>query len=610
MCGINGITRNDRILIERMNQVTAHRGPDGSFIYEDKGVTLGHNRLSVIDVREVANQPFLSDDGRYVIVYNGELYNFKELKAELNGYTYRTVGDTEVVLNAYRKWGSAAVKRFNGMFAFAIWDTKEQTLFLARDRFGIKPLYYGFHNDAFVFSSEIKGVLEAGIPRVLHMSAFMLYMQLLYVPGKETLFEGVERLLPGTMMTYKDGVISTETYYTIPHTPLTTKSSYSELTQGILDRLDQGVTRQLISDVPLGIYLSGGIDSTAVLDSATRMHGQMETFSIGFDLGQEEESDKFNADFDLAERTAKHYGARHRGYTIQGSEVVPLLMQATRHHDMPIGNLTALAQLKLAEEAKKQVTVVLGGDGGDELFGGYKRHALAQRLLYYWKLPAVLRKFAPPRLRKANVTEWEKRYMLFLAQKDNILHRILNVNHSSPLASFYRSEYFSGTTNASFLDDMMRADLGSWLPDESLLRSDTMSMAYGLEERVPLLDNDLADFAHHIPSRYKVTLTHTKKIFKDALRTRLPEHVFNQPKRGWISPGAKWLRRTEMQSYTHEVLDATYYAETSSLFNWDELQDMYASHIEKREYHLTPLWAVIAFQIWAKEYNVTVPHAS
>ncbi len=608
MCGINGITQQNKELVERMNFVTKHRGPDGSHISELEGVTLGHNRLSIIDVREIANQPFVSDDGRYTIVYNGELYNFKELKSELSEYTYKTEGDTEVLLNAYRAWGSACVNRFNGIFAFAIWDAEKKELFLARDQFGVKPLYYTMHAGKFIFSSEIKAILESDIPRVMNATAFSHYMRLLYTPGEDTLFAGIKRLLPGYTLVFKNGVVTTSPYYTLPQASLSTSASLSQIHERVRDALDTSVKRQLIADVPVGVYLSGGIDSTAVVDAVSRVHGAIDTFSIGFDLEAGEEAGKFNADFEMAEMTARHYGTRHHGHMLKSEDVVSLIEESVWHMDEPVANLTTLAQLKLAEYAKKEVSVVLGGDGGDELFGGYKRHGFAKRLLPYWHLPKMLREIAPLRVRKANVNSWSERYLLFLSQKDDILSRILATPHSTDTDTYFKEHYFSNTTSATFLDDMMQADLNSWLVDESLLRSDKMSMAHGLEQRVPLLDIDFAILSRTIPSTYKTTFFDTKKVFKDSLKGRLPAHVLNQPKRGWISPGAKWLRRPEVAEYISTVLSPTYYPETAHLFNWPEIGRMYEAHRARTEYHLAPLWSVIVFQIWARRFSITAPH--
>lgn len=589
-----------------MNAVTSHRGPDGSAVWVSSEVTLGHNRLSIIDLRDVANQPFVSDDGRFILVYNGELYNYRELKSELSAFTYRTESDTEVLLNAYRTWGKQCVKRFNGIFAFGIWDKERQELFLARDQFGIKPLYYTESKSWLAFSSEIKSLLLLDIEPVLDHTAFNHYMRLLYTPGEQTLFTGVKRLLPGHTLAVSKGNVHIERYYEVPNAAHEMRESRENLHERIRKALDTSVRRQLVADVPVGVYLSGGIDSTAVLDSVTRVHGSIDTFSIGYDLAEVEEAKKFNADFELAAKTSAHYGTRHHGYKLDSKDVLSLIETSVWHMDEPVANLTALAQMKLAEYAKRDVTVVLGGDGGDELFGGYKRHVHARRLLFYWQLPKALRALVPLRLRKADLDSWAERYMLFLAQKDNILRRILKDPGNDATTAFFNTEYFSETRRGTFLDDMMRADMGSWLVNESLLRSDKMSMAYGLEERVPFLDTEFVELARAIPWDQKTTLFDTKKILKDALRDRLPAHVFNQPKRGWISPAAKWLRRPEVAAYITEVLSPSYYGETAGLFRWEEITRMYAEHRERTAYHLTPLWSVIVFQVWARKFGILV----
>ncbi len=604
MCGINGVIGEKKELIERMNRVTVHRGPDGSKIWESGDITLGQNRLSIIDLRSVADQPFVSADGRFVVLLNGEIYNYRELKTELSQFQFRSEGDTEVLLNAYRMWGKQCVGRLNGIFSFAIWDAQEKELFIARDPIGVKPLYYFHDKKSFVFSSEIKAVLEGGMERSLNRDAFSKYMCLLYTPGESTLISGIQRLLPGHTLTYKEGEIVLNQYYSIPISQNEVGVSKGELESRIRTTFDAVISRQLIADVPVGVYLSGGIDSTVITDVVSRVHSNIDTFSIGFDLEDNEESEKFNADYNLAEKTAKHYGTHHHGFKLDSKDVVTLLEEHVWHMDEPVGNLTALAQLKLAEYAKKHVSVVLGGDGGDELFGGYKRHGLAKKLLMYWRLPELLRTHAPARLQKANLDTWAARYLLFLGQKDDVLSRLCNGVDRKSTVDFFQSHFFEKTTPQTFLDDMMRADLSSWLVDESLLRSDKMAMAHGLEQRVPFLDTELVELARGIPSTYKVTLTETKKILKDAFKDRLPSYVLNQPKRGWISPGAKWLRRPEVSEYIKTVLSPSYYEETRHLFKWSNIEQMYGDHTSRKGYYLTPLWSVIVFQIWARRFSI------
>ncbi len=431
-------------------------------------------------------------------------------------------------------------------------------------------------------------------------------MRLLYTPDADTLFEGVKKVLPGHMLTFANGRVAINQYYTIPEGGTDTKTSRVDFHTRIQTSLDRAVKRQLVADVPVGVYLSGGIDSTAVVDAVSRVHGNIDTFSIGFELEEHEESEKFNTDAILASKTAQHYGTKHHEYTLESRDIVSLIEESIWHMDEPVGNLTTLAQMKLAEYARKDVTVVLGGDGGDEIFGGYKRHGFARRLLPYWRLPGTLRTLAPNRLRKANLDSWTDRYLLFLAQKDTTLNTLLRETHVDITTPYFKEQYFKNTTSATFLDDMMRADLNSWLVDESLLRSDKMSMAHGLEQRVPLLDIDMVALARSIPASYKVTYFETKKIFKDSLKGRIPEYVFNQPKRGWIAPGAKWLRRPEVASYVKTVLSPAYYEPTSALFNWPLIERMYGEHTERRGYHLTPLWSVIVFQVWARRFGILV----
>jgi asparagine synthase (glutamine-hydrolysing) len=409
------------------------------------------------------------------------------------------------------------------------------------------------------------------------------------------------------MLTWQGGKLTIEAYYHIPDAVPSVEKQRAHMREEVECMIDAAVKRQLVADVPVGIYLSGGIDSSIVTDSVMRQVGEASTFSIGFDLEKDEESAKFNADALLAEKTASHYGTRHYAYTLESKNIPELLEDLVWHMDEPVGNLTALAQRALATYARRDVTVVLGGDGGDELFGGYKRHSLAHKLRYYWMIPSPIRSLLPLRYRKANAESWTDRYLLFLAQKEPVMQSLLvTPDVYNRTYAYFHDTYFAHTTRNTFLDDMMRADLSSWLVDESLLRSDKMSMASGLEQRVPFLDPDVVSLARSIPAREKVTLSDTKKILKDAFRHRLPEYIFNQPKRGWIAPTAKWLRRSDVREYVTNVLSPSYYRETASLFHWQHIEQMYHDHREKKGYYLAPLWSVVMFQVWARRFKITI----
>ncbi len=609
MCAINGFNFKNEELIRKMNQITSHRGPDATGVFLDDEISLGHNRLSIIDLSEKANQPMHSFDNKQIIIFNGEIYNFKELKNELQNYPFKTESDTEVILAAYKKWGNGCVKKFNGIFAFAIWDNEKKELYIARDHIGVKPLYY--HNDGgkFIFSSEIKGILEHGIERVLDMEAFNHYLRVLYVPEPLTMFKGIYKFPPASFGIFKNGNLKITHYWAIENLDYL-KESKDFIKKELQEKVFESVKKQLISDRPLGIYLSGGIDSSVVLDSVSRIRNNIDTFSVGFDLREEEERDKFNQDFYLARKTAKFYNTNHHEVLLSPQDVLDIFEKTVYHLDEPISNATAVSMMKLAEFAKSNADVILGGDGGDELFGGYDRYRLSLISSYYQKIPGILRKIVASlasneRLKKLNLPAGIDRFALFMFQKDKILQKVIRGNIlTRQTYDFFRKKYFSAKTNRKFEELFMNTDRRSWLVDESLMMTDKMSMSFGLEARVPLLDKELVEFAWRIPLKYKVSMFNTKIILKESFRGRIPDFLFNQPKRGWFSPAAKWLRHPKIYAMVKDALSRNYYKETAPLFKWDNLEKVLKDHHDRKEYNLTILWAILIFQTWAKQYNI------
>ncbi len=600
MCAINGCTGNDSELMDRMVRATKHRGPDASRVWTTDDVSFGYNRLAIIDLDQRAMQPMQSHTQRYTLIFNGEIYNFKELKTELSQYPYRTESDTEVILAAFEAWGVSALERLNGMFALAIWDSHEKKLILARDPVGIKPLYYAVHGGTLVFSSEVRGVLESGIPRILNRDAFFHFMRLMYVPADMTMIEGVHKLLPGHTLTFHNGVLATGTFQSKSQS--SAHPTYNEGVRQVRETVERAVERQLVSDRPIGIYLSGGIDSTVVLAAASAKHPKLNTYSVGFDLAESEESEKFNADSVLAKQTAAHFGATHHEYMLRASEVSDLFPRMIHAMDQPIGNATTLAQLYLAEKTKSTATVVLSGEGGDELFGGYERYRLALIAERYARfLPPGLEKLLPGSLKHLRLKGID-RYAQLMFQKDAEILPILSPFVPPDTRAVFAADFMG---EADIGDQLMRADLAHWLVDEALLRADTMSMGASLEARVPLLDLEVLSLANSLPRVWKVDTSRTKKILKDAFADLIPYSVLHQPKRGWFSPGAKWLRRPEFVELANEVFSDGY-TDASKLFSGPKLRGMWEQHKEKRAYHYTALWASLVFLAWAKEYKVTL----
>lgn len=598
MCAINGYLGENRELGERMNSATAHRGPDSSRVQVESAVTFGHNRLAIIDLEERSSQPMESASGRYVIIFNGEIYNFRALREELAPYLFKTEGDTEVILAAYERWGVEAFTRLNGIFALALWDREEKTLLLVRDPQGIKPLYYAHLDGHLVFSSEMKALFAAGVPRTLNTPSLSQYLRLMYVPDPDTLIAGIKTVPRGHLLRAHAGSTVVESYAkeVVRERP----QSYTDAKQLVRNEVEAAVARQLVSDRPVGIYLSGGIDSSAVLASASLVHPHINTYSVGFALSEGEEVEKFNADSDIAARTAHHFGATHHSFSLSTDDALSLAQTVACSSDQPIGNATLLAQYYLASKVKPTATVVLSGEGGDELFGGYERYRLAhiaQVLGPY--IPEALASLVS-RLQKVHLSGLD-RFAQLMFQEEEVLSQVLREPASREATRVVFASYFSG---GDIVRELMRADESGWLVGEALMRADIAGMASSVEVRVPLLDREVVALAHTLPTEWLVTFGSTKRILKDAFRDRLPEELFRQPKRGWFSPGAKWLRHPGFVALADEAFSASYAPHTASLFDFDAIRALWEAHRGKRAYHFTMLWAVLMFQLWAREHDV------
>ncbi|OGH70083.1 MAG: asparagine synthase (glutamine-hydrolyzing) [Candidatus Magasanikbacteria bacterium RIFCSPHIGHO2_01_FULL_47_8] len=616
MCGINGFNFKNEDLILKMNQATSHRGPDETAVWCADEISFGHNRLAIIDLSPRGAQPMWDAARELVIIFNGEIYNFQELRDELkNKYTFSSASDTEVMLYAYREWGKDCVKKFNGIFAFAIWDTRAKKLFIARDPLGIKPLYYFYDGKQFIFSSEIKAILEHCIPREVNREAFNLYFQLLYIPEPHTMFQGIKKLPPASYLELNhDGKIQIEKYWQV--NDFSDVSSYHDTKNEIKKLFKDSVRRQLISDRPVGVFLSGGIDSTAMLGAVSEFHsGKVKTFSVGFKDSQNPK--KFNADFFLAQKTARHYDTDHHELLIGPEDIKNNLEKIARHLDEPNFNPTAGAIFLLSKMAKEKVAVVLGGDGGDELFGGYPRYYYSRLLSYYQVLPQLMRSGVDSLVRLLNHSNLADRLNLtganrvlaFLAQKEGLLKRAISPDiYQAELAgNFLTNKYFGNKLPThDFEKYFMDIDREGWLVDESLMRTDKMTMAAGLEERVPILDYRLVALSAKIPTSWKFSVWNQtpstfqgKQIWRDAIRDYLPTHIINEQKRGWFTPMAKWLRG-EFKDTVSEILSPQNL--NSEFFNADEVQKIWQDHLSGKQYNLNIIWAIVMWQLWYNQF--------
>ena len=616
MCAINGCNFVDGDLIDRMNTATIHRGPDNTGVFCGNGVSLGHNRLSIIDTSPRSNQPMQSNSGRYTVTFNGEIYNYRELRKELQPkYDFKTDGDAEVILAAYERWGSESFTKLSGIFALCIFDREKEALIVARDQLGVKPLYYHWKNGAFVFSSELRGVLEAEhIDRKVSVVALNHFIRLNYVPAPLTMVEGVYKFPAASFGIITKDNLSIQSFW--PQQPLSEKSqcksSKSEIAVNVKKIVTRVVKRQLISDRPVGVYLSGGIDSSVILDRVASVRGNIETFSVGFELDENEGRDRFNVDYDLARQTAQHYGTNHNEVKVSSDDIVKRFEQDLSSIDEPIFSPTMLPRIMLAQMAKKKVDVTLVGDGADELFGGYKRYMITQQMALYQVLaPSIVRKHFErlhPNLAKLNTKAGLDLYKQFMFRKDQDTKNILNATYQDLAATdeLFRDQFFNTASSQTMLGEFMSVCRKSWVTDFALMLGDKTTMSTALEARVPFLDTELVEFATSIPTKYKADLFNTKIILKEAFKNDIPEFLLDKPKHGWISPGAKWLRHERFFNLVKEILHPDYYVPTNDLFNWSIIQNKLELHRKGEEYNLDTIWLMLTFQVWAKTMKVTV----
>lgn len=629
MCGINGFTFSDKGLIQAMNETIAHRGPDQQGTYIDKALTLGHLRLSIIDLSEAGRNPMPNRDESIWIIFNGEIYNFQEIREELlsKGYSFRSKTDTEVVLYAYQEWGEGCVKKFNGMWAFALYDLRRQKLFLSRDRLGKKPLYYHFDGKNLFFSSEIKALLKAGIDKTLDGDAVNAFVRLTYIPQPLTIFEKIRKLPPASNLTFdlQKRTLHIEKFWSIePQADL--NLSEKEWIEKIRELFFDSVKRRLIADRPIGFFLSGGIDSTSVLAAAHHLKGKgLKTFSVRFETKSELE--KYNKDAELARISSAFYGTEHTEYSIGTKEVLENIEKVIYHMDEPISNATFLATYLLSQEAKKKVDVILGGDGGDELFGGYPKYRTSVLLGHYARIPRSLRvHLFSPLLEKMlrgcfdlsrgldpqSGVDW---YLYFQSEPESVISPLFlkEKNHPEVVRDLFQRLYFQRKyTLKEMHKKVMLTDMQTWLNDEEMMRTDKMTMAWSLEQRCPLLDYRLVELSTQIPTHLKIKGKELKWIFKQAMEKDLPPEVVeaSQKKRGFLSPTSKWIRE-ELKPLAQDMLSEAALKKTG-FFDPHVVQAMLEGHLRGakagepiilgKNYSATILWSLMVFQLWHRKF--------
>ncbi len=595
MCGIAGFAGfEDKVLVKEMTNSLAHRGPDDLGFYSDKGISIGHRRLSIIDLSKRATQPLCNEDGSIWVVVNGETYNFKELRSDLEkkGHRFKSDSDSEVIVHLYEEHGVDFLARVQGMFALALWDQGSKTLILARDRVGKKPLYYMVKDGHLFFASEIKALLKAEIPVRVDLKAMNYFMHLGFVPGEITMFKGVRKLKPGQLLIFKKGEIETKLYWDI--------TDFSNIPNGenffgkrVKELLLNSISERLVSDRPLGLFLSGGVDSSTVLFFLEEIIGasKLKTFSVGFDVDVERE--KFNQDLSIARRTSEYFGTCHHEVMVSERDLIENFENVVYHMDEPIENETQIAMYMLAKYAKKEVAVVLSGNGGDELFGGYPRYSkytkqpVKSAMDLVSRLPIDVKKFVVSNLLNKLFPEFEK------------IGKIAPEYYNKSFIADYVSRWYFNS-KIPLGKRIMYIDLKNKLAENFLMTTDKMTMAHGLEQREPLLDFRLVEFAYRIPMKYKINCGETKFILKELGRKRLPAEVY-QGKNYFFAPAAKWLR-TEFGEVAEHYLSKEA-LKRAGYFDPVYVNNMLKRHVEVKEYNRSMIWKVLTFQAW---YNTFV----
>jgi len=619
MCGIAGLIKDsgpDLAVVRRMTEIMAHRGPDEEGFWADQKIALGQRRLSIIDV-ESGHQPMTNEDGSVVLVCNGEIYNSPSLREELvrSRHAFRTRTDVEVILHLYEEMGPECVRKLRGMFGFAIWDAKSKTLMLARDHLGQKPLFFHHGNGAFVFASEVKGVLESGlVERRIDLEALWHYMSLRFIPDRMTLFEGVQKLPAASYLIYRDGKVTVERYWSLDYLnklPMEER----EIEERLNELLVETVKLHLLSDVRVGAFLSGGIDSSTIAAIMAKVSDSpIPTFSIGV-----KESD-FN-ELPFARQVARRYGTEHHEWVVR-ADVVHLIPSMVWHMDEPSDPFGVGVYL-VSKLTRQHVKVALGGDGGDELFAGYDRF-LGNRLAdSYCILPEWFRKGVMRRLAKAvpdsygykslaqkirwmndmSFTSRGRRYaesMSFLRFTNEAKNRLFTDKAESAMDQPDSTEkvlaFFDADCVSELVDRMLYTDVMTRLPDHLLVILDRMAMAHSLEGRSPYVDYKMVEFAASIPTGLKLKGRKLKYILRRVASRYLPPELIGRRKQGFGFPLAEWMRN-ELSGFIRGLMDESRFIE-SGIFNGDEVRSVLDEHIGGKWDHNFRIWILINLEFW------------
>lgn len=632
MCGITGVFaftetgRQSLAGLQASTDAIIRRGPDseGHFVYDQCG--LGFRRLAILDLSADGNQPMTDAAGRYTIVFNGEIFNFRELRAKLvkKGYKFHSQTDTEVILNLYISEGRSFIKKLNGFFGLAIFDKEENSLFIARDRYGVKPLLVYRDEDKLFFASEMKSIMALGVPRKLDYAALSHYLQLNYIPGPATIFKGVKKLLPGHYLYLKDGKVVKKRWYKIPYDPKKAekqKLDYEQQQKKLASLMDDAVQRRLVADVPLGAFLSGGIDSSVITALAARHTPHLNTFSIGY------KDEPFFDETKFANLVAARHKTNHTVFSLTNDDLYEHLHSMLDYLDEPFADSSALAVYILSQRTRQQVTVALSGDGADEIFGGYNKHMAEFQvrqggfkaeavtgLNFLWDiLPKSRNSFLGNKVRQlqrfsrgmlSGVKDRYWDWASLASEKDvrGLLSAASRRKIGKKAADKRRKDILEHLHADGDLNEVLLTDMSLVLPYDMLTKVDLMSMANSLEVRTPFLDYHVVDFAFSLPVSSKVDGQMKKKIVQDAFRSELPAELYDRPKHGFEVPLLKWFRG-ELRPLIENDLLADDFVAAQGIFDVDAVRALKTQLFSRSpgDVHAR-IWALIVFQTWWKQY--------
>lgn len=628
MCGIvgiysfNGVSENIGSEFKKAVSSLDKRGPDEQKIFMHQRVALGHTRLAIIDTTQAASQPFTDETGRFTIIFNGEIYNFQFLRDELKrkGYSFKSTSDTEVLLKMYIEEKENCLQKLNGFFAFAVFDKQDETLFIARDRMGIKPLLIYQDADKLIFASEMKALTSFSIAKEIDYDSLHAYFELNYIPGPSTILKNVRKLSPGNYLIIRNNEVLEDSFYKIPYREQNVSGlSYESAQNKLYELLDASVRLRMIADVPLGSFLSGGIDSSVIVSLASKYTNHLNTFSIGY------ANEPFFDETHYAELVARKFKTNHTTFKLTNDDLFNDLYHVLDYIDEPFADSSALPVHILSKHTRKHVTVALSGDGADELFSGYNKHlahflainpGMKEKLIL--SLKHIIKHIPQSRNSKlSNLSRQANKYIngYNLSAKDrywkwasigdsDYTNNLLLKSRNNELYDERRRFHLDMISDERCMNDILFADMHLVLQNDMLMKVDLMSMANSLEVRTPFLDHNIVNFVFSLPEHYKIERSIKKKIVQDTFKIILPAELYRRPKHGFEVPLLQWFKN-ELNKDLNSVIFDRNFIDSQGIFNWDAIQ-----LLEKQLFSYNPadaaakVWAIFVFQHWWKKISL------